>query len=70
MYRNGLVDSGAIQPAHITTLFVKAHVVMDRSHFLESSIDRAMRLSHRQALHTEADERSQPRLSTFNERVV
>ena len=70
MHLDRLAGSGAIQVANIAILFVKAHEAMDRSHFVESGIDRAMRLSNRQALHTEADERSHPGLSTFNDRIV
>jgi len=66
MHRDGLARSGAIQAANIAILFVKAHEAMDGSDFFERGIDRPMRLSKRQPLHTEADERSQPGLGTFN----
>jgi len=70
VHRDGLADSGAIHAADITILFVEAHVAMDGSDFFERCIDRLMQAWGRQPSGANRHQRSQPGLSTLNDRVV
>jgi hypothetical protein len=59
-----------IEPGDIACGLMETHPAVNGCHFLECSVDGAMRIRNGQAAHAYAHKRSQQRLSTLNGRIL